>query len=260
MKLYIVDAFATKLFEGNPAAVCPMDFWLPDALMQQIAFENNLAETAFVVNEAEGYRIRWFTPLVEVDLCGHATLAAAHVLLNHEQFAGDQIEFNSRSGPLSVTRRDDLLSLDFPADNVEGITPSETLLSCFPLRPKELYKGSTDYMFVFDAEEEIVNMSPQLDAVNSLDARGVIITAKGREVDFISRFFAPRCGINEDPVTGSAHTTLTPYWATQLGKNSLTARQLSARGGELSCELLNNRVIISGRAITYLKGFIQLKN
>jgi PhzF family phenazine biosynthesis protein len=260
MNLYIVDAFADKIFTGNPAAVCPVDSWPSDALMQQIAFENNLAETAFVVNEPEGYRIRWFTPLVEVDLCGHATLASAHVLFNHEHYVGNEISFNSRSGPLSVTRHDGLLSLNFPADTFEKMEPSETLLNCFSIRPGEIYKGNTDYMFVFETEQEIEHASPRFEVIETLDARGVIITAKGKEVDFVSRFFAPQCGIDEDPVTGSAHTTLTPYWSGRLGKTSLSARQLSTRGGDLHCQLINDRIIISGKAVTYLIGDIQLNN
>lgn len=260
MIVYIVDAFTDKLFSGNNAAVCPLKEWLPDALMQQIAFENNLAETTFVVQEKEGYRIRWFTPAVEVDLCGHATLAAAHVLMNHLGYATDKIVFNSRSGKLMVIKTGNALTLDFPADSIMETTNKDSFTHCFSLQPKEIYKGKTDYLFVFETQKDIEQLIPNLDAIARLDARGVIVTAKGDEADFVSRFFAPQSGINEDPVTGSAHTTLTPYWSRILGKNTFKARQLSARGGELGCELLGDRVLISGQAVTYLIGDIQLNH
>ena len=260
MEVFIVDAFAEKIFSGNPAAVCRLDKWPADALMQQIAAENNLAETAFVVNEQDGYRIRWFTPAVEVDLCGHATLASAHVLFNHLNYAGNELSFNSRSGKLTVTKNNEGLTLNFPVDQITEVDVTDEMRSCFASTPVAAYKGKTDYMFVFDKQEQIENISPDLDAIGKFDARGIIVTAPGKEVDFVSRFFAPQSGIDEDPVTGSAHTSLTPYWSAKLGKTSLSATQLSQRKGKLQCELKGDRVLISGKAITYLIGNIQSKN
>lgn len=258
MRTYIVDAFTDSLFSGNPAAVCPLGKWLPDATMQHIAFENNLAETAFFVNENDGYYIRWFTPEVEVDLCGHATLAAAHVVFNYLDKDKSEVTFNSRSGLLKVTKNDNLLTLDFPLDTYEPVELSGESLDCFNIKPIETYKGKTDHLFVFKTEFEIEMIIPHLENITSLGGRGVIITAPGRNADFVSRFFAPQAGINEDPVTGSAHTTLTPYWANKMGKTKLTALQLSRRGGKLVCELKNDRVLISGNAVTYLIGDIQI--
>lgn len=260
MKLYIVDAFTDQLFSGNPAAVCPLTEWIPDKLMQQIAFENNLAETTFMVKEGEHYHIRWFTPVTEVDLCGHATLAASHVLFNHLDLPGDEIKFNSRSGELIVTKTADMLTLNFPVDIYNAVPASPALLKCFTQQPVEIYRGKTDYMFVFDSQEQVENIAPDLTQIATFDGRGIIVTAPGRDVDFVSRFFAPQSGINEDPVTGSAHTTLTPYWAGKLGKTKFSALQLSQRIGKLQCELLGERVLISGKAITYLIGNIQNSN
>jgi PhzF family phenazine biosynthesis protein len=261
IKIYQVDAFAEKVFTGNPAAVCPLDTWLPDATMQNIAMENNLAETAFYVKKEEGYELRWFTPNTEVDLCGHATLAAAFVLFNYENHAGDTVYFHSlRSGQLSVSRNGELLTLDFPADVYNPVEPATLPAACFNLPPLEAYKGKTDYMLVYENETQIKNIIPNLPAIAQLDARGVIVTAPGDGVDFVSRFFAPQCGVNEDPVTGSAHTTLTPYWAKRLGKVHLTALQLSARQGHLQCHYLVERVQISGKAKMYLKGEIIIED
>jgi len=260
MKLYIVDAFAERLFTGNPAAVCPLRKWLPDAVMQKIAFENNLAETAFVVKETDSYRIRWFTPTVEVDLCGHATLAAAHVLFNHLGYEANELTFNSRSGLLKVTRDGLYLTLNFPADDLKQTDLTERFSNCFSIHPIAVYRGNTDYMLIYDSQSSIENIIPYYEAIAQLDARGVIITAPGEDADFVSRFFAPQSGINEDPVTGSAHTSLAPYWAEQLNKTKLTAFQLSQRGGALICEIKGDRVYISGRAITYLTGEIETKN
>lgn len=258
MKMYIIDAFTDTLFSGNPAAVCPLDKWLPDTAMQLIAFENNLAETAFIVKEDAGYRIRWFTPEVEVDLCGHATLASAHVLFNYYLQDETEIAFNSRSGVLKVTKNEKLLVLDFPVDSYEPVELTGRVVDCFNIKPVETYKGKTDYLLVFRTEFEIEMIIPHYENIAALGGRGVIITAPGRDADFVSRFFAPQSGINEDPVTGSAHTTLTPYWANKLGKTKLTALQLSRRGGKLVCELKNDRVFISGNAMTYLVGEIHL--
>jgi PhzF family phenazine biosynthesis protein len=258
LTLYQVDAFAEKLFSGNPAAVCPLEQWLPDELMQNIAMENNLAETAFLVPQGDGYGIRWFTPTVEVDLCGHATLAAAHVLFEHRHRGGNAVSFRSRSGELRVFKRGDLLTLDFPSDVIRRVDLTSALIEGFTIKPVEAYRGRTDYMLVFPRESDIADLHPDLSAIARLDARGVIVTARGNTVDFVSRFFAPQSGVNEDPVTGSAHTTLTPYWSHVLGKNELTAIQLSRRKGFLHCKDLGPRVEISGRAITYLVGQIEV--
>ncbi len=259
IKLYQVDAFTSKLFGGNPAAVCPLDAWLPEETMQNIAMENNLAETAFYVKRDEAFEIRWFTPSVEVDLCGHATLAAAFVLYNFENYRGDEICFISdRSGELKVRRQGDLLTLNFPADVFEPSISFAELIASFNIEPEHIFKGKTDYMLVFKNEEAIMDLQPHLESISKLNCRGLIATAKGDNVDFVSRFFAPQSGVNEDPVTGSAHTTLTPYWAARLGKNELSAIQLSPRRGYLNCTFLNDRVEISGQAKPYLSGVINI--
>lgn len=259
-KIYQVDAFADKVFSGNPAAVCPLDQWLGDDTLRKIAMENNLAETAFYVKQGNQFEIRWFTPTVEVDLCGHATLAAAFVLFNHENHNEDIIHFYSpRSGELTVTRNAPFLTLNFPADKFEQVELSKDISDCFDIKPQSAFKGKTDYLVVFDNEDAIRELTPAFDAISKLNARGVIITAKGDTVDFVSRFFAPQSGINEDPVTGSAHTTLTPYWAKQLGKTELTAMQLSERKGYLQCSYLGDRVEISGAGKLYLIGEIYVE-
>lgn len=259
MKIYTVDAFTDRLFSGNPAAVCPLEQWPDDAFMQSVAFENNLAETAFFVPDGNNYHIRWFTPAVEVDLCGHATLAAAHVLFNHLDYNKNAITFNSRSGPLAVMKSGSRLTLDFPADALNAVTISARFTRCFSIEPVALYRGKTDYMFVFPSQSDIERIIPDMSAIAALtEARGVIITAPGNGVDFVSRFFAPQSGIDEDPVTGSAHTSLTPYWAEKLNKNKFTCLQLSNRVGKLTCELAGERVKISGEAVTYLIGNIQI--
>jgi PhzF family phenazine biosynthesis protein len=258
IRLYQIDAFTDELFKGNPAAVCPLDRWLPDKLMQQIAMENNLAETAFFIRSGDRFEIRWFTPEVEVDLCGHATLASAYVIFNFEQFAGPVIEFHSRSGLLQVRKNGDLLTLDFPADAFVESPAPEGLLEGVGLPPLEIYKGKTDFMLVYSNAGQIENLKPNLLRVAEIAARGIIVTAPGDDVDFVSRFFAPQSGIPEDPVTGSAHTTLAPYWARRLGRNELTARQLSKRGGWLRCKVAGNRVEISGQARAYLTGEIEI--
>ena len=258
IQLFQIDAFTDKVFGGNPAAVCPWDHWLPDMLMQQIAMENNLAETAFFVRTGNRFEIRWFTPEIEVDLCGHATLASAFVIFNLQHFSKPVIEFSSRSGPLRVSKSGDLLTLDFPADEfVESAAPEE-LLEGMGLRPLEIYKGKTDYMLVYSNAEQVGNLNPDMIRLSKIDARGIIATAPGDDVDFVSRFFAPQSGIPEDPVTGSAHTTLTPYWAKKLGRHILGARQLSKRGGRLQCRVAGNRVKISGEAKTYMAGEIDI--
>jgi PhzF family phenazine biosynthesis protein len=217
LKIYQIDAFAEKIFSGNPAAVCPLEKWLPDDVLQKIAMENNLAETAYFVKQGDRYEIRWFTPSVEVDLCGHATLATAYVLYNYENHTTNEIEFHSpRSGKLTVNKQGDLLTLNFPTDKLEKINLSEDLKKGFDHQPLEVFKGKTDYMFVFKNEEQIQNLQPDFSELSKWNVRGVIVTAKGDHTDFVSRFFAPQSGIDEDPVTGSAHTTLTPYWSGQL--------------------------------------------
>jgi PhzF family phenazine biosynthesis protein len=258
LKMYQVDAFTDKLFAGNPAAVCPLDYWLPDNTLQSIAMENNLAETAFYVLEKDSYRIRWFTPTVEVDLCGHATLATAFVLFHHENYTADKIVFNSRSGPLTVTKKDSLLSLNFPVDTLTEVDSIATLEQALGTPSIKTYKGKTDYMLVFENETQIKRMVPDFKLLATVKARGVVVTAKGDSTDFVSRFFGPQSGIDEDPVTGSAHTSLTPYWSNILKKKDLTALQLSPRGGKLWCTLAEDRVIISGTAKLYLTGTIYL--
>lgn len=258
-KIYQVDAFTNALFGGNPAAVCPLEKWFSDELLQKIALENNLSETAFYIKDDNRYLIRWFTPETEVDLCGHATLATAYILFNYENHVGDTINlFSERSGKLSVTKDGDWLTLNFPSDQVKQISLTEELVTGFNRDPIEVLKGRTDYMFLFNNEEEIKQLNPDFTEIAKLECRGIIVTAKGSSVDFVSRFFTPQCGINEDPVTGSAHTTLTPFWSNRLGKQSLTATQLSERKGYLKCKLLDDRVEISGQAKLYMTGTIHI--
>lgn len=257
-KLYQVDAFADRLFTGNPAGVCPLEKWLPDETMQNIAMENNVAETAFYVKTKDGYHLRWFTPLVEVDLCGHATLAASHVLFKHEGHEGNTIRFESRSGILTVEKDGDMLTLDFPADKTKEIPITEDILSAFAEKPLKAFRGKDDVMLLYENEEQIRNMQFDMRKINVIKARGVIITARGTECDFVSRFFAPQSGVDEDPVTGSAHTLLAPYWSEVLEKRELSARQLSKRGGALRCVNLGERVKISGTAKTYFEGEIYI--
>ncbi|HLX67758.1 MAG TPA: PhzF family phenazine biosynthesis isomerase [Puia sp.] len=258
MKIYQVDAFAKDLFQGNPAAVVPLERWLPDTLMQQIAMENNLAETAFLVKKGEDFHIRWFTPSTEVDLCGHATLASAFVLYRYEGFTGDSIRFHSRSGLLTVTRQGELLSLNFPVDQLTEVELSPELTAGLDPKPVKAFKGKTDYLLVFEREQDIRDLRVDLSRLSQIRARGIIVTAPGDEVDLVSRFFAPQSGIDEDPVTGSAHTSLVPFWAGRLGKNKLTAIQLSARRGWLECELIGDRVLITGQAKIFLVGEIRI--
>lgn len=258
LPIYHADAFASGLFKGNPAAVVPLQQWLSDELMQQIAMENNLSETAFLVPEGDHFHIRWFTPKAEVRLCGHATLATAHVLFNELNFQGDLLEFESLSGILTVKKVGEKLQLDFPADFAQEVEPINTFTEAFGAKPLQTFKGRTDYMLLFDSEETIKNLQPNIQLLLSTKARGVIATAKGNEVDIVSRFFAPAVGVNEDPVTGSAHTTLIPFWAKLLNKTEMTALQLSARGGQLWCTLSGDRVFIAGKSATYLRGEIEI--
>ena len=253
--MYQVDAFASELFKGNPAAVVILNQWLEDEMMQNIAAENNLAETAFIVPTGRDLHIRWFTPTTEVDLCGHATLAAAHVLFNHEDLEGDEVVFQSKSGVLKVIKDGDTLTLDFPTDEFELVDELPELMKLDSKHwVKSVIKGKSDLMFILEKEKQVADFVPNYDVIKRLDCRGVIITAPGNKVDFVSRFFAPQSGIDEDPVTGSAHTTLTPYWAKRLRKNKLKAAQLSKRGGLLSCELKSDRVLIGGSCKTFFMG------
>jgi predicted PhzF superfamily epimerase YddE/YHI9 len=248
---YHVDAFASKVFAGNPAGVCPLEQWLSERILQAMAAEHHLAETAFFVAERSGrYRLRWFTPEIEVDLCGHATLATAHVLWNHLDFRDDQIEFETQSGTLRVTREKDLLALDFPSRPPKAAKPPPWLGGTTS------FLQARDAMIVLESEEAVKAFYPDFKLLAQLDGLGVIVTAPGDKVDFVSRFFAPKAGIPEDPVTGSAHCTLIPYWSARLGKQRLHARQLSPRGGDLFCALHDERVSIAGYAVTYLEGRI----
>lgn len=257
LDLYQVDAFATSLFEGNPAAVCPLDEWLADRQLQSIAVENNLSETAYFVKTGDTFRLRWFTPKAEVDLCGHATLASAHVLFEHLGYQGKEIIFDSNSGKLQVKKRDGLLNMNFPATPGKPVEPPADLLEALEVDPTEVFKAD-DYMLVLETREQVETLDPNFFLLKQVDTRGIIVTAAGDDVDFVSRFFAPAVGIDEDPVTGSAHTMLTPYWSEKLGKKELEARQLSQRGGMVYCTMLDDRVEIAGEALTYLVGSISI--
>lgn len=257
LKLYQVDAFTNKIFGGNPAAVCPLEYWLDDATLQNIALENNLSETAFFVEEKEGYRIRWFTPSSEVDLCGHATLATSYVLFNILNYSESKIEINSRSGKLIVEKENDLINLNFPSRNPQKVEAEEILINALGVKPLEVFFDKS-LICLLENEETVRNLNPKIKDFLKLEIHGVIITAKGNEVDFVSRFFAPDVGIDEDPVTGYAHTLLIPLWAKKLNKNKLHALQVSKRGGELFCEYLGERVKISGKAALYLEGEINI--
>jgi PhzF family phenazine biosynthesis protein len=257
IEIYQVDAFTDRLFRGNPAAICPLETWLPDTVMQAVAAENNLSETAFFVVEKDGYALRWFTPKNEIDLCGHATLATAHVLFCHLGVQTEAVRFSTRfAGPLSVARKGDWLALDFPAWMPQPLAaPPQALIAAMDgLHPRETLVRR-DYLLVYENEADVRNACPDFSLICQLD-RDVCITAPGTGCDFVSRFFCAEPGIGEDPVTGSAHSMLIPYWAGRLGKSQMLARQLSERGGELRCELKGERVRIAGQAITYLKGTI----
>jgi len=260
LPLYQIDAFADRPFAGNPAAVCPLDDWLPDETLQTIALENNLSETAFIVRRGDDFDLRWFTPALEVDLCGHATLATGHLILRLLEPGREEVGFDTRSGRLTVTRDGDGLTMDFPAlPPQQAVDPSEPLVAPLGHAPTELYAvekahGMPYRMAVYDSAEAVAALRPQFSGLGA----NVIATAAGEDVDFVSRFFAPMSGIDEDPVTGSAHCTLTPYWANRLDKSDLTARQISARGGELGCRLAGDRVFITGKCVLYLEGRIQL--
>lgn len=258
LNLYQVDAFTSKLFAGNPAAVVPLDEWLDDRLLQAIAAENNLSETAFVGPGEDGLRLRWFTPAAEVDLCGHATLATAFVLFEIAGADGDTIGFESRSGKLTVARGDNgRLEMDLPAWTTEEVTVTPGIAQTLGAVPQEMWHGHYD-MAVFESADEILALTPDLKRIAQLDSTGLIVTAPGSDCDFVSRFFGPRVGIAEDPCTGSAHCMSAPYWAGILGRNPLHARQLSKRGGELWCRVDGDRVFVSGSAVLFLEGRIRV--
>lgn len=258
LQIFQVDAFSSKPFAGNPAAVVPLTSWLPDETMLAIAAENNLAETAFFVKKGDGFDLRWFTPTVEMDLCGHATVASAYVLYKELGYTGDEISFQSKSGELRVTRDGERFVLDFPSRPADPTETPVGLAAALGGTPQKVLK-SRDYLAVFNSEAEILELKPDFRAISEVGVHAVIVTAKGDNSDFVSRFFAPSVGVDEDPVTGSAHCTLIPYWAGVLGKNELYARQVSARGGELFCELAGDRVKIAGNAALYLKGEIYIE-
>lgn len=257
LPIYQVDAFTRRLFGGNPAAVVVMDDWLPDAVLQGIAAENNLSETAFVIPRRGTCPLRWFTPTFEVDLCGHATLATAYILFRHRFADLDRLEFGTLSGTLPVRRDGELLSMDFPSRPGKPVADMSAVTAALGRKPRELLMAR-DLMAVFDTEAEVRGIVPDQAKVAALEGMGLIVTAADDEVDFVSRFFAPKAGIPEDPVTGSSHCTLIPYWAARLGRERLVARQLSARGGELRCELHGDRVSIGGEAVEFLRGEIEV--
>jgi PhzF family phenazine biosynthesis protein len=255
---YQIDTFTGSLFSGNPAGVCILAAWLPDPVLQSIAAENNLSETAFVVQRDSFFDLRWFTPTLEVDLCGHATLASAHVIFQHLGNRNDVVRFQTRAGELTVTRSEDLLTLDFPARPATACSTPADLCEGLGISPTATAKAR-DYLSILDTERAVRELRPNMNALMRLDCLGIIVTAPGDDCDFVSRFFAPRAGVPEDPVTGSAHCTLIPYWAERLGRSRFRALQLSPRGGELFCEHRGERVGIAGRAVTYSSGFLHIE-
>ncbi len=259
MKLpyYEVSAFTANPFGGNPAGVCALDAWLPDSVLQKIAANNNLAETAFTMPRGNDFELRWFTPTIEMDLCGHATLAAAFVLFNEQKLDSKEVRFHTRSGLLTVSRDKELLTLELPARPAIPCIASEVLISGLGAPPKEVLK-TRDYLAVFASEADVRALKPDFASLKTLDCLGIIATAPGSDCDFVSRFFAPRAGVDEDPVTGSAHCTLIPFWAERFGETKMFARQVSKRGGELYCKLVGERVRVGGKAVLYLKGEICL--
>lgn len=263
LDIYQVDAFADKLFEGNPAAVCPLDFWPEDDVLQNIASENNLSETAFFLKEDDGYHLRWFTPTVEVRLCGHATLATAHVLFNELDMDASTIYFNTLSGRLSVSMiGPGEYLMDFPADHpvsVEEESICTSIHNALNTDIKEYWKGKDDFLVVLEDEEEVKSLDPDFRMISKLPSRGLIVTARSNEVDFISRGFFPQTGVDEDPATGSAHTMLTAYWSPRLRTNRMKAIQWSQRQGKFECIYKGNRVGLIGKAVTYLKGKIEYR-
>jgi PhzF family phenazine biosynthesis protein len=257
IRYFHVDAFTAGAFGGNPAAVCPLEGWLPDKVLQSIAAENNLSETAFFARKQDHFHLRWMTPAIEVDLCGHATLATAHVLFSELGEKTDRLQFETLSGRHSAARRGDLIELNFPSRPPCTCPVTELIVQALGCEPVEVLK-SRDYVAVFNSESDVAALQPKMELVRRLDSLGLIVTAPGSKCDFVSRFFAPQAGIDEDPVTGSAHSSLIPFWAERLKKSELFARQISKRGGELYCRLLGDRVGIAGRAVTYLRGELEI--
>jgi len=254
MKIYQVDAFTNKVFKGNPAAVVPLNIWISDEIMLAIAQENNLSETVFFVEIDGTYDIRWFTPSCEIDLCGHATLAAAHIIFSELNYPHKTIEFNSKSGKLLVEKNKDWYTLNFPSESIEEIETPEVLQKALNVPILKTFKGKWKLLVELENKSVVENLAPNFNLLSQLESNGIIVTARGEKADFVSRFFAPKLGINEDPVTGSAHTLLIPFWSEKLNKTKLKAFQLSKRTGYLKCKHLNDRVEMSGQAITYLKG------
>lgn len=257
LKMFQIDAFTDRSFAGNPAAVVPLDEWIDDTLMQSIAAENNLSETAFFVPDKDAFQLRWFTPKVEVKLCGHATLATAFVLFNELAYDKNEIIFQTLSGQIMVSKEAEMLTLNFPSQKPEPCKLPPVLEKAIAVKPRECLKNM-DYVLVYENEEIIKKIAPNHDLIRKTDARGVIVTAPAKDYDFVARFFAAASGIDEDPVTGSAYTKLAPYWADKLGKTSFKARQLSPRGGDLLLQLKGDRVHISGKAVKYLEGIIEV--
>lgn len=258
LSIFQVDAFTERVFGGNPAAVCPLKEWISTELMQQIAFENNLSETAFFVKEGDVFGLRWFTPRVEVDLCGHATLATAHILFNELAYNKDVINFETKVGRLVVRKEGDQLMMDFPATQMPKVLAPPILFQALGVHPPDNTFKTDDYMVVLEKEKDLVDLNPDFKMLKEVNARGIIVTAPGDEVDFVSRFFAPQVGIDEDPVTGSAHTKLTPYWSERLGKEEMRALQISERVGTLTVRNKGERVEIIGSALTFLRGEIEV--
>jgi len=258
IRQFVVDAFTSEPFKGNPAAVCPLAQWLDDHLMQSIAAENNISETAFFMPMDEGIALRWFTPVTEVDLCGHATLAAAHVLFNHLGFSQEYIRFQTRSGELRVRKAGDMLEMTFPGSLPVPCAAPDLLVKGLGAAPMEVF-GAEDYLVLYPNEAAILALKPDFQALAKLDKRGVCATAPSDKFDFVSRFFAPSHGINEDPVTGSAHCQLAPFWASRTEKTRFHAKQLSQRGGEVLCEVQGDKVLLAGHAVTFLQGEIHAR-
>lgn len=258
LRIFQIDSFTSTIFQGNPAGICPLESWLSDEVLQSIAAEMNLSETGFFVKRGSEYEIRWFTPKVEVDLCGHATLAASWVLVNELSEIVNPITFSSRSGSLRVFHSGAEFTLDFPSQPPIACEVPKELISALGVSPVEVL-GSEDFLVVLENEDQVRNLVPNMEKLEGLPRRGVIVTARGRDVDFVSRWFGPNVGVPEDPVTGSAHTILTPYWVSRLDKNPLLAKQISSRGGELKCELVKDRVLITGRAVKFLEGTIEVQ-
>ncbi len=257
--IYQIDAFSSEVFSGNPAAICLLNMWIDDQQLQSIATENNLSETAFLVRNNDGFDLRWFTPTTEVALCGHATLASAFVLFFCQGWPAGNISFSTRqSGKLLVAKRGDLLEMDFPSRPVHPLPPRAGLKKALGVMPEEIFGSAEDLLVVLDSEKAVCEVQPDFVALEQVECRGIIITARGNQSDFVSRFFAPRIGVPEDPVTGSAHCVLIPYWASVLGKNDLHAFQISKRGGELFCRHAAERVKISGKAALYMEGTITI--